>query len=166
GPDVPGYQKSPAGGPCAPLCGGPARGSSAGQGHLGGEAGFRAGAKCPGTGKGVGFHHRDLYRILWGEPPGDPRGRGRGRRHRPWGVRGHPQDSRENLAHNGMGPGPELEQYKKRSMEEKGKKFETQAIRTQMERSQYLEHSSPLYLTSSFVFEDAEDMRASFAEEK
>ena len=51
-------------------------------------------------------------------------------------------------------------------MEEKGKKFETQAIRTQMERSQYLEHSSPLYLTSSFVFEDAEDMRASFAEEK
>lgn len=35
-----------------------------------------------------------------------------------------------------------------------------------MERSQYLEHSSPMYLTSSFVFEDAEDMRASFAEEK
>lgn len=46
------------------------------------------------------------------------------------------------------------------------KKFETEAIRTQLERSQYLEHSSPLYLTSSFVFEDAEDMRASFAEEK
>ncbi len=44
--------------------------------------------------------------------------------------------------------------------------FETQAIRTQMERSQYLEHSTPLHLTSSFVFEDAEDMRASFAEEK
>jgi len=44
--------------------------------------------------------------------------------------------------------------------------FETQAIRTQMERSQFLEHSNPLYLTSSFVFEDAEDMRASFAEEK
>ncbi|MBD0778576.1 aminotransferase class I/II-fold pyridoxal phosphate-dependent enzyme [Maribacter sp. ANRC-HE7] len=49
---------------------------------------------------------------------------------------------------------------------EKKHKFETEAIRTQMERSQYLEHSSPLYLTSSFVFEDAEDMRASFAEEK
>jgi O-succinylhomoserine sulfhydrylase len=32
-------------------------------------------------------------------------------------------------------------------------------------RTQYLEHSVPLYLTSSFVFEDAEDMR-SFAEEK
>ena len=42
-------------------------------------------------------------------------------------------------------------------------KFETDAIRTQLERSQYLEHSSPIYLTSSFVFEDAEDMRASFA---
>ena len=35
-----------------------------------------------------------------------------------------------------------------------------------MERSSFLEHSSPLYMTSSFVFEDAEDMRASFAEEK
>ncbi|MBC5863709.1 trans-sulfuration enzyme family protein [Flavobacterium turcicum] len=44
--------------------------------------------------------------------------------------------------------------------------FETQAIRNQLERTQYLEHSVPLYLTSSFVFEDAEDMRASFAEEK
>lgn len=44
--------------------------------------------------------------------------------------------------------------------------FETQAIRTQMEQSQFQEHSSPLYLTSSFVFEDAEEMRASFAEEK
>lgn len=46
------------------------------------------------------------------------------------------------------------------------RKFETNAVRTQLERSQYLEHSTPLYLTSSFVFEDAEDMRASFAEEK
>ncbi len=44
--------------------------------------------------------------------------------------------------------------------------FETQAIRTQLERSQFQEHSVPLYLTSSFVFEDAEDMRASFSEEK
>lgn len=44
--------------------------------------------------------------------------------------------------------------------------FETEAIRSQMERSQYLEHSTPLFLTSSYVFEDAEDMRASFAEEK
>jgi len=45
-------------------------------------------------------------------------------------------------------------------------KLETKAIRTQMERSQYLEHSTPLHLTSSFVFEDAEEMRAAFAEEK
>ncbi len=44
--------------------------------------------------------------------------------------------------------------------------FETQAIRNQLERTQYLEHSVPLYLTSSFIFEDAEDMRASFADEK
>ncbi|MGB5359360.1 trans-sulfuration enzyme family protein [Eudoraea sp.] len=48
----------------------------------------------------------------------------------------------------------------------KNKKFETEAIRTQIERSQFLEHSSPMYLTSSFIFEDSEDMRASFAEEK
>ena len=46
------------------------------------------------------------------------------------------------------------------------KHFETQAIRNQTERSQFSEHSTPLYLTSSFVFEDAEEMRASFAEEK
>ncbi|NJB36134.1 trans-sulfuration enzyme family protein [Croceivirga sp. JEA036] len=45
-------------------------------------------------------------------------------------------------------------------------KFETNAIRNQLERSQYLEHSVPMYVTSSFVFGDAEDMRASFAEEK
>ncbi len=45
-------------------------------------------------------------------------------------------------------------------------KFETQAIRTQLDRTDFLEHSVPLYLTSSFIFEDAEDMRASFAEEK
>lgn len=44
--------------------------------------------------------------------------------------------------------------------------FETLAIRTQTERSQFDEHSTPLYLTSSFIFQDAEDMRASFAEEK
>ena len=46
------------------------------------------------------------------------------------------------------------------------KHFATEAIRTQTERSQFSEHSTPLYLTSSFVFEDAEEMRASFAEEK
>ncbi len=46
------------------------------------------------------------------------------------------------------------------------KHFETGAIRGQLTRTQYSEHSAPLYLTSSFVFDDAEDMRASFAEEK
>lgn len=43
---------------------------------------------------------------------------------------------------------------------------ETQAIRLQTERSQYKEHATAMYLTSSFVFDDAEEMRASFAEEK
>ncbi len=46
------------------------------------------------------------------------------------------------------------------------KKLETQVIRTQSQRTQFQEHSVPLYLTSSFIFEDAEDMRASFADEK
>ena len=46
------------------------------------------------------------------------------------------------------------------------KHFETAAIRNQTERTQFSEHSTPLYLTSSFVFDDAEEMRASFAEEK
>ena len=45
-------------------------------------------------------------------------------------------------------------------------RFETNAIRTQIERSNFLEHSTPLYITSSFIFKDAEEMRASFAEEK
>ena len=44
--------------------------------------------------------------------------------------------------------------------------LETEIIRSQIERSQHQEHSSPLYLTSSYVFEDAEEMRASFSEEK
>lgn len=44
--------------------------------------------------------------------------------------------------------------------------FETIAVRTQSARTQFQEHSVPLYLTSSYVFEDSEDMRASFAEEK
>lgn len=54
----------------------------------------------------------------------------------------------------------------KNRMNEQEFGFETQAIRTQIERSQFQEHSVPLYLTSSFVFDDAEDMRASFSEEK
>jgi O-succinylhomoserine sulfhydrylase len=43
---------------------------------------------------------------------------------------------------------------------------ETIAIRTQAERTQFNEHAVPLYLTSSFVFDDAETMRAMFADEK
>jgi len=42
---------------------------------------------------------------------------------------------------------------------------ETLAIRLQSERSQQKEHSVPLYLTSSFVFDDAEQMRAAFTDE-
>jgi len=47
----------------------------------------------------------------------------------------------------------------------KNKQFETQAIRAQLERTDYNEHSSPLFLTTSFVFDSAEDMRAAFNEE-
>ncbi|MCW5912812.1 MAG: aminotransferase class I/II-fold pyridoxal phosphate-dependent enzyme [Cyclobacteriaceae bacterium] len=43
--------------------------------------------------------------------------------------------------------------------------FETNAIRAQAERTPNREHSVPLYLTSSFVFEDAEQARALFADE-
>ena len=46
------------------------------------------------------------------------------------------------------------------------KKFETNAIRAQAERTANREHSVPLYLTSSFTFDDAEQMRAIFAEEE
>lgn len=50
-------------------------------------------------------------------------------------------------------------------MKSKKKKFETLAIRQQMEKTQEREHSNPLYLTSSFVFDDAEQARALFADE-
>ena len=43
--------------------------------------------------------------------------------------------------------------------------FETLAIRAQAPRSAEREHSVPLYLTSSFRFDDAEHARALFAEE-
>ena len=43
--------------------------------------------------------------------------------------------------------------------------FETNAIRTRTEQSDYREHSSPIYFTSSFTFEDAEQARALFADE-
>lgn len=47
----------------------------------------------------------------------------------------------------------------------KKRHFETDAIRAQMERSENNEHSVPVYLTSSFVFDTAEEMRAAFNEE-
>jgi O-succinylhomoserine sulfhydrylase len=41
----------------------------------------------------------------------------------------------------------------------------TQAIRIQTPRTDEMEHSTPLFLTSSFCFNDAEEMRATFAGE-
>ena len=40
---------------------------------------------------------------------------------------------------------------------------ETTSVRTQIERTQYREHSVPLFLTSSFMFESAEEMAGMFA---
>jgi len=45
-------------------------------------------------------------------------------------------------------------------------KPESKAIRIQNERTGEKEHSTPLFLTSSFVFDNAEEMRAAFADEK
>ena len=50
-------------------------------------------------------------------------------------------------------------------MKDQAGNFETDAIRDQHERSDFREHSVPLYLTSSFVFDDAEQARAMFADE-
>ena len=44
-------------------------------------------------------------------------------------------------------------------------KFETKAIRLQTERTRHREHATPIFPTSSFVFEDAEQMRSLFAGE-
>jgi Cystathionine beta-lyases/cystathionine gamma-synthases len=43
---------------------------------------------------------------------------------------------------------------------------QTKAIREQADRSPYREHAVPLYLTSSFIFDNAEQGRAIFAEEE
>lgn len=43
--------------------------------------------------------------------------------------------------------------------------FETQAIRTQSPNGQFREHSTPVYMTSSFTFENAEHARALFNDE-
>lgn len=45
------------------------------------------------------------------------------------------------------------------------RKFETQAIRTQIPGTHAQEHATPMYLTSSFTYENAEEMRAAFAGE-
>lgn len=41
--------------------------------------------------------------------------------------------------------------------------FETKAIRTQTQRTQYREHAAPIFMTSSFTFDDANHMRDAFA---
>jgi O-succinylhomoserine sulfhydrylase len=41
----------------------------------------------------------------------------------------------------------------------------TQAIRIQTDRTNEMEHSTPMFLSSSFCFDNAEDMRAAFADE-
>lgn len=41
----------------------------------------------------------------------------------------------------------------------------TKAIRIRTDRTNEMEHSSPLFLTSSFTFDSAEEMRAAFADE-
>ena len=41
----------------------------------------------------------------------------------------------------------------------------TKAIRTQTERTNEMEHSTPLFLTSSFCFDTADEMKAAFADE-
>ena len=47
----------------------------------------------------------------------------------------------------------------------KKKHFETDAIRIQVNRSSQKEHSVPVFATSSFVFSNAEEARAAFADE-
>lgn len=44
-------------------------------------------------------------------------------------------------------------------------KFETLAIRTQTQRGKENEHSTPIFATSGFVFDSADDMRQIFADE-
>src|SRR5215210_2556734 len=41
----------------------------------------------------------------------------------------------------------------------------TRAIRSQVDQTNEMEHSAPLFLTSSFCFDNAEEMRAAFADE-
>jgi O-succinylhomoserine sulfhydrylase len=52
-------------------------------------------------------------------------------------------------------------------MNEEQQKYqpETNAIRIQTERTWQMEHSTPLFLTSSFCYDNVEEMRATFADE-
>ena len=45
------------------------------------------------------------------------------------------------------------------------KHFESKAIRTQSDNSLHREHSTPIFMTSSFTFEDAEQAKAMFADQ-
>ena len=49
---------------------------------------------------------------------------------------------------------------------QKEHRFESHAVRTQAKRTWHKEHSMPVFETSSFVFDSAEEARAVFAEEK
>ena len=50
-------------------------------------------------------------------------------------------------------------------MNKKYTKFETLAVRSREPKTYNREHTTPLYVTSSFTFEDAEQARAMFADE-
>jgi O-succinylhomoserine sulfhydrylase len=54
---------------------------------------------------------------------------------------------------------------KKLMLKKKLMRPETLAIRTQTERTTQKEHATPLFLTSSFVYDSAEDMAAAFADD-
>ncbi len=50
-------------------------------------------------------------------------------------------------------------------MKDLSKHQQTNAIRIQTEHTNEMEHSTPMFLTSSFCFDNAEEMRAAFADE-
>jgi O-succinylhomoserine sulfhydrylase len=56
----------------------------------------------------------------------------------------------------------EVAMDKRMEQPEDGTRFETNAIRTQADRSGYREHSVPVYLTSSYLFDSAEHGKALF----
>lgn len=56
-------------------------------------------------------------------------------------------------------------QYISTPMEKNQYRPETNAVRIQTEKTWQMEHSTPLFLTSSFTYDNAEEMRATFADE-